>query len=422
MTSPKQPIFTGYQWFVIAVLAFLQFTIVLDFMVLSPLGAILMPELDITPVQFSHLVSAYAYSACISGILASGFADKFDRKKMLLFFYAGFLVGTVFCGLAPDYHSLLIARIITGLFGGVMGAVVFAITTDLFAMQVRGRVMGFVQMAFAASQVLGLPIGLQLANTLNWHAPFVLIAGIGGVVFIIILIKLKPITDHLLIQRKVSPFKHLWMTISRKRYLTGFGATVLLATGGFMLMPFGSAFTVNNLGIDLDHIPLIYMFTGGATLLAGPIIGRLSDRIGKYNMFIFGTLLSILLVLIYCNLGITPLWMAIVINIILFIGITSRIISAQALMSAVPDPQDRGAFMGLNSSIQQLAGGLAASLAGLIVVEEDSGKLSHYPILGYVVSFAMIITLVMMFIINRMVNADKKEQAAMPANNPELAQ
>jgi predicted MFS family arabinose efflux permease len=156
MTATKTPVFTGYQWFIIAVLAFLQFTIVLDFMVLSPLGAILMPELSITPGQFSHLVSAYAYSACISGILASGFADKFDRKKMLLFFYAGFLAGTVFCGLAPDYKSLLTARIITGLFGGVMGAVVFAITTDLFEMQVRGRVMGFVQMAFAASQVLGL--------------------------------------------------------------------------------------------------------------------------------------------------------------------------------------------------------------------------------------------------------------------------
>ncbi|HRF77121.1 MAG TPA: MFS transporter [Chitinophagales bacterium] len=415
MSATKTPVFTGYQWFIIAILAFLQFTIVLDFMVLSPLGAILMPELSITPGQFSHLVSAYAYSACISGILASGFADKFDRKKMLLFFYAGFLAGTVFCGLAPDYTSLLTARIITGLFGGVMGAVVFAITTDLFEMQVRGRVMGFVQMAFAASQVLGLPIGLQLANSMNWHAPFMLIAGIGAAVFVVILIKMKPVTAHLAIQRKVSPFRHLWMTLSRKRYLTGFAATVLLATGGFMLMPFGSAFTVNNLGIDLDHIPLIYMFTGAATLIAGPIIGKFSDRVGKYNMFVAGSILSMILVLIYCNLGITPLWVAIVVNIVLFIGITARIISAQALMSGVPEPADRGAFMGLNSSIQQLAGGLAASLAGLIVVQEDSGKLSHYPILGYVVTVAMFITMIMMFVINKMVVSDNKLPNAIPA-------
>ncbi len=403
--------FTSYQWFIIAILAFLQFTIVLDFMVLSPLGAILMPELDITPVQFSHLVSAYAYSAFASGIMAAGFADKFDRKKILLFFYAGFLIGTILCGLAPDYWSLLLARIITGLFGGVVGSVVFAITTDLFEMKVRGRVMGFVQMAFAASQVLGLPIGLLLANKLNWHAPFLLIAGIGILVFFVIYAKMKAVDAHLAIQRTISPFKHLIKTITRKRYLTGFGATVLLATGGFMLMPFGSAFTVNNLGIDLEHIPLIYLFTGITTMIAGPFIGKLSDRIGKFKMFLIGSILSMILVFIYCNLGLTPLFIVILVNAILFIGITARMISAQALMSAVPEPADRGAFMGLNSSIQQLAGGLAASLAGLIVVQEADNTLSHYPILGYVVITAMVITLFMMNIINKMVTNDKQTKA-----------
>lgn len=416
MTSPisKQK-FTAYEWFIIAILAFLQFTIILDFMVLSPLGAILMPELSISPVQFSHLVSAYAYSAFASGILAAGFADRFDRKKILLFFYAGFLVGTILCGLAPSYQTLLLARIVTGLFGGVVGSVVFAITTDLFTMQVRGRVMGFVQMAFAGSQVLGLPIGLFLANKLNWHAPFLLIAIIGFVVFIIIYIKMKAVNGHLLIQKSISPFKHLTKTLSNRRYLTGFGATVLLATGGFMLMPFGSAYTVNNLGIDLQHIPLIYLFTGIATMIAGPYIGKLSDRVGKYNMFVWGSLVTMLLVLIYCNLGLTPIFWVIVINIILFMGITARIISATALMSAVPAPADRGAFMGLNSSIQQLAGGLSASLAGLIVHQEADQSLSHYPVLGYVVTFAMVITLFMMYIINRMVKRDVTPEVVQPA-------
>lgn len=420
MSSKKVEIkFTSYQWLIIAILSFLQFTIVLDFMVLSPLGAILMPELAITPAQFSHLVSVYAYSAFASGILAAGFADKFDRKKILLFFYAGFLIGTVLCGLAPDYWSLLIARIITGLFGGVVGSVVFAIATDLFVMQVRGRAMGFVQMAFAASQVLGLPIGLLLANKLNWHAPFLLIAGIGVLVFFLIQFKMKAVDAHLFIQRNESPFKHLIKTLTKKRYLTGFGATVLLATGGFMLMPFGSAFTVNNLGIELEQIPLIYLFTGIATMIAGPLIGKLSDRIGKFKMFTMGTILSMLLVLTYCNLGITPLLLVIIVNVVLFIGITARMISAQALMSAVPAPADRGAFMGLNSSIQQLAGGLAASLAGLIVVQEADEKLSHYPILGYVVATAMIITLVMMSIINKMILKDNQVNQGVNENAPE---
>lgn len=414
MSKPNQPAFSGYQIFIIAILAFLQFTIVLDFMVLSPLGAILMPELNITPEQFSHLVSAYAYSAFASGILSAGFADKFDRKKLLLIFYAGFILGTLLCGIAPDYTSLLIARIVTGLFGGVIGSIVFAITTDLFAMQERGRVMGFVQMAFAASQVLGLPVGLYLANLMNWHLPFIMIVAISAIVFFIIMFKMQPVNAHLKVKQDISPFKHFMATLTRKRYLTGFAATVLLATGGYMLMPFGSAFAVNNLGLKMEQIPLVYMVTGLCTMVAGPIIGRVSDRVGKFPVFIFGTVVSLILVLIYCNLGITPLWLAITINSILFIGITSRIIASSALMSAVPDIKDRGAFMGLNSSIQQLSGGLAATLAGMIVVERPDGYLEHYPILAYVVSVAMLITLFMMWRISKMVQNTPAPKAPIP--------
>ena len=182
-TTPKpskQRVFTPYQVFIIAILAILQFSIILDFMVLSPLGALLIEKLHIKTAQFGLVVSVYAFSAGASGLLAAGFADKFDRKKFLLFFFTGFLVGTFLCAIAPNYHFLLMARIVTGLFGGVIGSVSFAIISDLFKMEVRGRVMGFVQMAFAASQVLGLPVGLVLANYFGWHAPFWMIAGFGS--------------------------------------------------------------------------------------------------------------------------------------------------------------------------------------------------------------------------------------------------
>ena len=176
MDNPiSQTKFTSYQAFIVAILAILQFTVVLDFMVLSPLGAILMPELKILPSEFGLVVSAYAFSAGASGLLAAGFADKFDRKKILVFFYTGFVLGTLFCALAPNYELLLAARIVTGLFGGVISSISFAIISDLFAMQLRGRVMGFVQMAFGVSQVLGITIGLWLANNYGWHSPFMMI-------------------------------------------------------------------------------------------------------------------------------------------------------------------------------------------------------------------------------------------------------
>ncbi len=253
----KEKIFTPYQAFVVAVLSFLQFTVILDFMVLSPLSAILLPTLKITTSQFGLVVSAYAFSAGASGLLAAGFADKFDRKKFLLFFYIGFLAGTAFCAWAPTYELLLTARVVTGIFGGVIGSVAFAIITDLFKFEVRGRVMGFVQMSFAASQILGLPIGLLLANKFGWHAPFWMIVIVGVLVGVVIAIKMKPINDHLKIKSDRNALQHLVKVVSRPQYLKVFLCTTLLATGGFMLMPFGSAFSTNNLGLSLDDLPLM---------------------------------------------------------------------------------------------------------------------------------------------------------------------
>ena len=399
----REKVFTRYDIFIIAILAILQFTIVLDFMVLSPLGAQLLVELNITTVQFGWVVSAYAFSAGASGLLAAGFADKFDRKKLLLFFYVGFVVGTFLCGIAPDYKFLLMARIVTGIFGGVIGSVSFAIITDLFKMEVRGRVMGFVQMAFAASQVMGLPVGLYFANKWGWHSPFIMIVGISIIIGIAIIVYMKPINEHLKIKSDRNALQHLGKTISNTTYLKAFAATILLATGGFMLMPFGSAFSINNLGITMEQLPLLYMITGIFSIGIGPLAGKLSDKIGKYKMFVVGSVISIVMVVIYCNLSITPLWIVILINVVLFAGIMARIIPSTALLTAIPDPQDRGAFMGINSSIQQISGGVAAAAAGLIVVQTESGRLERYDILGYVVVGAMLITMVMIYGLNQLV-------------------
>ncbi|HEY8933695.1 MAG TPA: MFS transporter [Cyclobacteriaceae bacterium] len=415
-TTTKEKIFSRYDVFVIAVLSILQFTVILDFMVLSPLGAQLMKELSITTGQFSLVVSAYAISAGISGLLAAGFADKFDRKKLLLFFYTGFVAGTFLCGIAPDYQFLLIARIVTGIFGGVIGSISFAIITDLFRMEVRGRVMGFVQMAFATSQVMGIPAGLYLANNYGWHSPFLMIVGLSIIVGIIIILYLKPIDKHLSIQSETSALAHFGNIVSQSKYLKGFAATTLLATGGFMLMPFGSAFSVHNLGIAQEKLPMIYMITGVFSMISGPLIGKFSDKLGKYTMFVIGTVLSIVMVIIYCNMGITPIWLVIVLNSIMFMGIMARMISSSALMTAVPEPKDRGAFMGINSSVQQISGGIASGIAGLIVVQQTKeSPLEHYDTLGYVVTVSMIITMILMYFINEFVIKNQKPVEAVKA-------
>lgn len=387
---------SNYQKFVIAILAFLQFTVILDFMVLSPLGAILMDQLAIEPSRFGLVVSAYAFSAGISGLLTAGFADRFDRKKLLLFFYSGFMLGTLLCALAPNFHFLLIARIITGLFGGVINSIGFAIITDLFTLEYRGRVMGFVQMAFSASQVLGLPIGLVLANTYNWHAPFWFIGGIGIAVGAIIAVYMQPIREHLKEASPGSPTKHLFTTLTKPSYVQAYIATGLMTTGGFMLMPFASAFSVHNLGLTLEQLPLLYGVTGVFNIALGPLIGKWSDRYGKYLFFAIGTGISLTTILYYTHLGLSPLWLVIIVNVVLFLGITTRRISGSALMTGVPAMTDRGAFMSVSSSIQQFSGGIASTIAGMIVLQQDNGPLQRYDVLGYVVSCTMVLVAILM--------------------------
>lgn len=392
---------SNYQKFVIAILAFLQFTVILDFMVLSPLGAILMDQLAIEPSRFGLVVSAYAFSAGISGLLTAGFADRFDRKKLLLFFYSGFMLGTLLCALAPNFHFLLIARIITGLFGGVINSIGFAIITDLFTLEYRGRVMGFVQMAFSASQVLGLPIGLVLANTYNWHAPFWFIGGIGIAVGAIIAVYMQPIREHLKEASPGSPTKHLFTTLTKPSYVQAYIATGLMTTGGFMLMPFASAFSVHNLGLTLEQLPLLYGVTGVFNIALGPLIGKWSDRYGKYLFFAIGTGISLTTILYYTHLGLSPLWLVIIVNVVLFLGITARRISGSALMTGVPAMTDRGAFMSVSSSIQQFSGGIASTIAGMIVLQQDNGPLQRYDVLGYVVSCTMVLVAILMGRIDR---------------------
>lgn len=400
---------TRYQMAVVAILAFLQFTIVLDFMILAPLGAILLDELKIDTAQFGLVVSVYAFSAGAAGFATAGFADKFDRKKLLLFFYTGFIGGTVLCGVAPSYEWLLAARIVTGIFGGVIGSITMAIVADLFPLSMRGRVMGVVQTSFAASQVLGLPLGLALANWWNWHAPFLLIAGIGAVVGVGIAIVLQPIDAHLKAPSQGNAFAHMLHTATKPAYMRGFAATILLATGGFMMMPFGTAFLVGNLSIELDDLPIIYVVTGVFALFMGPIAGKLADSVGKFAVFAGGSVLGCVLVIAWAHLsGPTALWLVIVINVFMFAAITARMISAGALTSAVPAMPDRGAFMSINSSLQQVSGGIAAYVAGLIVAVQPNGSILHFDTLGWVVVAAMVITLFPMWVIDRQVKAQQR--------------
>lgn len=415
MSQEQSGAFTSYQKLVIFLLAVTQFTVILDFMVMSPLGDVLMKSLSLTPTDFGIAVSAYAFSAGISGLLTAGFADKFDRKKLLLFFYIGFILGTAFCGLAHTYFQLVAARIITGLFGGVIGSISMAIITDLFSLQQRGRVMGFVQMGFGASQVLGVPIGLYLANIWGWEAPFWLVVVLAVMIAFLIIIKLRPVTQHLAIKQEKSAVAHLWHTVKLKKHRVGFTSTALLSIGGFMMMPFGSAFAINNLGVTENQLPMLFMISGVSSLIILPMVGKLSDKGNKLKIFTIASIWMMLVCVVYTNLSLTPFIWVIVLNILIMIGIMSRMVPSQALTSAIPDPENRGAFMSINASLQQIAGGVAAAISGLIVTQPGKGQpLVHYDWVAYVIVVITIVSIWLMGRVNRIIEAKGNKMASSP--------
>ncbi|MBG9378619.1 MFS transporter [Panacibacter sp. DH6] len=406
----KQPAaktaFTPYQVLVIVLLSLTQFTVVLDFMVMSPLGDILMKSMDMNTTQFGFAVSGYAFSAGISGLLTAGFADRYDRKKLLLFFYIGFIVGTLLCGLSHTYLMLLFARIVTGLFGGVIGSISMAIIADLFPLEQRGRVMGFAQMGLSASQVLGIPISLYLSNIWGWQAPFLMIVALASAVWITTLLKMQPVTAHLNEATERNAVKHLWNTVKQRNYRIGFLATAMLSLGGFMMMPWGSAFSVNNLHVSYEQLPFLFMVSGVASLIVMPLIGKLSDRIDKFKIFTIASVWMMIMVIIYTHLTPVPFIVVITMNILFMAGIMSRMVPAIALTSSLPRMQDRGAYMSVSSSLQQIAGGVAAAVGGLIVVQPTkTSPLEHYDTLGFVIVALSAVSIWMVYRVSRMIKA-----------------
>lgn len=408
-----KPSFSKYEKWVILLLALTQFTVILDFMIMSPLGDMIMKNLKLSTKEFGLCVSAYAFSAGISGLLTAGFADKFDRKKLLLFFYSGFIIGTFFCAWSHTYVQLLAARTITGLFGGVIGSVSMAIVTDLFTLQQRGRVMSFIQMGFGASQVLGLPIGLAMANVWGWDSPFLLAAIIAVVAFVLIIFQMKPVNDHLknnAQERKA--IAHLLHTFAERKYRIGFLTTALMSIGGFMMMPFGSAFAINNLHVTTEQLPIIYTVSGVTSLLIMPLVGKYSDKLDKLRLFVMATLWLLIVVVIYTNMSATPLWIVLILNVGMMIGIMSRMIPSTTLVSALPQASDRGAFMSINSSLQQIAGGIAAAIGGLVVVQKTkTSPLEHYNWVGYITIVISLLNIYMLARVNKVVLKTVKDKA-----------
>lgn len=381
---------------ILILLASLNFTHILDFMIMMPLGNYLMPHFKITPQQFSYLVSAYTLSAAVSGFLAAFFVDRYDRKKLLLFAYSGFLIGTLCCGIAPSYHTLLLARIVAGIFGGMIGAQVLSIIADVFPYEERGRAMGAVMSAFSVASTLGIPFSLYIANLLSWHAPFLFIVLIGGLILPFLYRYIPEMSGHLQQkQEQGRTFQALHSVIADNRQIGALLFSLLWYMGHFLIIPFINPMLEFNMGFSKLQTPMIYLVGGIVSFLAANYFGKISDRLGKLKIFSVCMIITFFFVYVITHLPVIPFYLVLGVFGGWFAFSTGRGVAAQALLSNVVPMQQRGSFMSFNSSIQSLGTGLASFLAGSLVTANASGKLSGYSNLGWMSIIMLLASLIL---------------------------
>ena len=369
---------------ILLLLAAAQFCNIMDFMIMMPLGHQMMEIFSISARQFSFLVSAYSLSAGLSGFGMTFFADRFGRKKLLLTIFAGFSFGTLTCALSPTYEILLIARFCTGIFGGVMGSVVLSIVSDLVPLERRGEAMGILNTAFSVASVVGVPLGLFLADRISWHSPFLFVVMITIPLWFLLHRKLPRLDEHVASKREL-PLKVLKNILGNSNQANALLFVTLVIFSHFVIVPFLSPSMVANVGFSQGQLTWIYFFGGLVSIVTGPWIGRLADRVGKKYVFTVAGFAVFFPVLCITQMGKIPLWMALSITTLFFICTSGRNIPAMALASGTVHANHRGSFMSLQSCLQQLAMGAASFLAGLIVITEPTtGKLLHYDRLGYI--------------------------------------
>jgi predicted MFS family arabinose efflux permease len=408
--EPADSAIRGPEMILLLMLASVQFTSIVDFMVVMPLGPQLKRVLGITSSQFGLIVSSYTISAGIAGIFASSFMDRFGRKAAFLTLYAGFLVGTLFCGLAGRYQTLMAARVVTGAFGGILGGMALAIIGDVFPEHKRGRATGVLMSAFALASVVGVPVGIYLGNRYDWHAPFLVLAALGLPVLFAALRVLPALRDHLHQGPHAHPLAKLVETFSRANHLRAFALVATMMLGAFSVIPYVSVYFVGNVGIREVDLTVIYVVGGLLTLVGAPIVGKLADRYGKLSVYRVVATISAALIILVTNLPRWPLALVAAVYGTLMLSNAGRMVAAMAMVTGSVEQERRGGFMSASSAVQHISTGFGAYLGSKII---DDDKVTHAMLyFNRVGLLALAATLVSLWLAGRV------RPAAKPAPRP----
>jgi predicted MFS family arabinose efflux permease len=366
---------------ILLLLAAVQFTQIMDFMIMMPLGPQLMRELGINPQQFGALISSFAITAGVVGLAAAPFIDRYDRKNLLLVCYAGFAIATLICGISHTPGMLLFARALCGAFGGVSGATIMAIVADVVPPERRARGMGVIMTSFSAAAALGVPLGLKMAQWWRWEAPFLVVAAVAGVVWFFLWKALPSVRGHLNGESKsVRDFLILLKDGNAWRGLALMSAMVF---GHFTIIPYLSPYLVGNVGMPEKHLFLVYLTGGLVTVFTGPWVGRLADLHGRFKIYSVLVVGASAVIWTLTNSGPREVWEVMVLSGLFFMFASGRFVPGQAVISLAVPAARRGAYMSLVGCARDLASGITAAIGGAVVMKGPGGSLLHFDRLGW---------------------------------------
>ena len=397
-SPPSVPLDLARERALLITLAGIQFAHILDFMIMMPLGPILMRELAVGTHEFGVLVSAYTFTAGFMGVFAAMFVDRFERKRLLLTMFALFAVATLACGVAPGYGTLLLARGLAGAFGGILGSMVQTMVGDLIPFERRGRASGTIMSAFSLSTVAGVPLSLLLANHFGWRFPFIFIA-VLSCGFLLLGWKMLPtLRGHLptaLVSEteRAHPLAAMAAVLRDANHLRALLFMALIMFSGFSVIPYITIYVTANVHIRQEDIPLIYLFGGCATFFTSRLVGRLADAHGKIRVYRWMALCSMVPLFVQTHLIPVPLWLMIICSTVFFIFVPGRMVPAMAIVTSAVQPRLRGTFLSMNGAVQQLAAGAASYIGGSMITSDASGQIVGYGMVGYLAIAATLVAM-----------------------------
>jgi len=381
---------------VLFLLAVVQFTHIMDFMIVMPLGARFMEIFDISPFEFTLIVSSYALAAGVAGFFGAMYIDRFGRKKALLFIYVGFTIGTLACAAAPGYIFLLLARSLAGAFGGLLGALVLAIVADVVPLKRRGKAMGIIMTAFSVASVAGVPTGLWLAAQFSWRMPFIVVGLMSFFTIFLILRFVPALTQHLENGKKaLHPFKVIENLFKDHNQVLALGFSIILMLGHFTIIPFIAPYMQLNVGFTDFQITYIYLVGGTLTAFLLPYFGKLSDQYGHVRIFTLASILAVFSIFAITTLPAVPIAVALLATSSFFVVASGRNVPATTMVTSVVKSESRASFMSFRASANHGALFISSLLAGAIIGTEEDGSLTNYPIVGYIAIVMSIVAIIL---------------------------